>query len=80
MSGEMASPLLLCKTALYQLWMNGRLVWKQIVCLIYNGLIRQIKGAFLLVFSNQNMPQNLFAYLLNLCCPNRTQGIFAMAK
>lgn len=80
MSGEMAGPLLLCKTALYHLWMNGKLVWKQIVSLIYNGLIRQIKRAFLPVFSNQNMPPSLFAYLLSLCCPNRTHSIFAMAK
>lgn len=78
MSGEMAIP---CSSPkLFFIWINGRLGWKHIVCLIYNGLIRQIKRAFLPVFSNQNMPPSLFAYLLNLCCPNRAQGIFAMAK
>lgn len=79
-SGETASLLYAWKSALYQLWMSGRPFLKENVCLIYSSLIRQIKRAFLLVFSNQNIPQSLFAYLLNLCCPNRTYGIFAMAK
>lgn len=46
--------------------------WKRMSVSFYNSLIRQIKRAFLLVFSNQNMPQSLFTYLSNLCCPNRT--------
>ena len=79
-SGELASPLYLWKTARYQLWMDGIPFLKENVCPVCNSQIRQIKRDFLLVFSNQNIPQSLFAYLLNLCCPNRTYGTFAIAK
>lgn len=54
--------------------------WKRMSVWFYNSLIRQIKRAFLLVFSNQNMPQSLFTYLLNFCCPSRMYSIFAMAR